>query len=71
MSRDTEDKAMQFYLQIDCDNAAFEETPASEIARILRDAAKRVEDDADGLDERAPLYDANGNKVGWFIASEA
>lgn len=54
---------MRFTLTINCDNDAFEASPALEVQRILRSAARRVE--AQGL--RAPntsLFDAYGNKVG-------
>jgi hypothetical protein len=52
---------MKFTLEIDCDNAAFEDEMASEIARILRTTAKRV---ADGEDDMR-LRDVNGNTVGY------
>ncbi len=53
-------KPMKFSLEIECDNAAFEDEPATEIGRILREAAKRVEDG--NID--FPLRDINGNTVG-------
>lgn len=33
---------MKFRLEIECDNAAFEDDPSEEIRRILRDVADRV-----------------------------
>jgi hypothetical protein len=44
-------------------NAAFEDEPASEIARILRDAAKRIEHGNYG-DGGFRLNDINGNVCG-------
>jgi hypothetical protein len=54
---------MQFRLgNIDCDNAAFEDDYAAEVARILRHVALRLEKgDTDGK-----LIDFNGNTVGEF-----
>lgn len=51
----------KFKLEIVTDNAAFEEGPATELARILRDLANRVEQDGefDGV-----VRDINGNVVG-------
>lgn len=50
-----------FTLSIKTDNAAFED-PNAEVARILRDAAERVEQ---GF-SRGLLRDINGNTVGDF-----
>jgi hypothetical protein len=44
-------------------NAAFQEAPATEIGRILRDLASRIEND--GIDY-LQLRDHNGNVVGTF-----
>ena len=49
-------------LFIETENAAFDETPASELARILRDLAKRIEQD--GPESYTVLRDRNGNKAG-------
>ena len=54
---------MQFRLFIDCDNAAFEDEPAHELARMLRDVAKRLES-GDGFDTWRDLRDVNGNVAG-------
>lgn len=54
---------MKFTLEIDCDNAAFGDTDSErgdEVARVLRDLARRV---ADGY-LMVYLRDANGNTVG-------
>ena len=55
--------AMQFRIgAIDCDNAAFEDDYAAEVARILHHVARRLEaGDTDGK-----LLDINGNTVGQF-----
>lgn len=52
---------MKAAITVRMDNAAFEE-PATELARILRDLAKHVEN---GDDSRR-LMDRNGNHVGEF-----
>lgn len=43
-------------------NAAFDENPAGEVARILRDLADRIETHGD--EGRIALRDINGNTVG-------
>ena len=54
---------MAFTLTISTDNAAFEDEPASEIARILRGLANDLEFNGEG---GGRLYDVNGNRVGFF-----
>lgn len=49
-------------IKINMDNAAFENRSATELARILRALAKRVEVG----ESYVPLMDFNGNKVGEF-----
>jgi hypothetical protein len=49
-------------IKINMDNTAFENRPATELARILRALAKRVE----AGQNYVPLMDFNGNKVGEF-----
>ena len=57
---------MKFTLTLTCDNAAFEDRPSEEIARILRAAASRIE----ATDElRGSLRDINGNTVGSYEES--
>jgi hypothetical protein len=51
---------MRLTLTIHCDNAAFDDHPEMEIARILRKAAQ----DIDRGTFAAPLLDSNGNTVG-------
>lgn len=48
-------------LFIETENAAFEDEPATEIARILRDAASRIENSAPRY---MTMRDINGNRVG-------
>lgn len=57
---------MKFSMQFDGDNAAFDDAPASEIARILRHAAKAVERG----DFQGQAVDANGNVVGSWIVTD-
>lgn len=49
-------------ITIETGNAAFDECPATEIARILRDLATRLEENGDPF--WTNLYDANGNNCG-------
>jgi hypothetical protein len=55
---------VRFTLTIDCNNAAFDDDPASEIARILRQAARDTE--SKGLCDGDTFHfrDINGNTVG-------
>lgn len=57
---------MKFILEINIDNAAFEDEPLGEISRILRDQATNmvhwVGDGSKSWD--ATLRDINGNTVG-------
>lgn len=59
---------MRFQVEFDTDNAAFDEVPASEIARILRRVADVVvqNGDFDGV-----VVDANGNVVGSYSLTKA
>jgi hypothetical protein len=50
----------EFKIKIECDNAAFENDPLAEVARILREAADKLEQGQDGF----KLRDINGNTVG-------
>jgi hypothetical protein len=49
-------------LTIETGNAAFEDLPGHECARILRDVAAALERGT----RAAPLHDLNGNRVGRF-----
>ena len=53
---------MRAAISITMNNAAFDDEPEIELARILRDLAARVERGYDQVN----LRDANGNKVGEF-----
>lgn len=57
---------MKFKIEIDCDNVAFEGEPLAEIARILRDDARKMQHwVGDGATEwDSTLRDCNDNKVG-------
>ena len=55
-------------IEIDLGNAAFDEEPMSETARILRELATRIEDRGAPIDVK--LYDINGNRVGFARHSE-
>lgn len=54
---------MTVWIRIDADNAAFEDAAGCEVARILKEAARRVPPELEQL-ETIKLYDANGNTVG-------
>jgi len=53
---------MKLKLSLNTDNAAFDDNPQAEMARILRDAAHMIEADA-GLTFTV-LLDFNGNRCG-------
>jgi len=57
---------MKYRLEIDADNAIFDDNADLEIARILRDLAERIE--AVGLEgaEGSVILDDNGNSIGSF-----
>lgn len=59
---------MKFKIEIKCDNAAFGDEPAYEVARILWELAKRIERDGDLA---YPLHDINGNRVGLSTVSKS
>ncbi len=55
---------MKLTIEISMDNAAFEVSPGTELARILRESARKVEGaEADEIGIFS-LWDINGNKVG-------
>lgn len=62
MPRPEPDDTLQFRLTITCDNAAFEDSPEAEIARILRVTAAGLE--VADFDTCRDLRDVNGNVVG-------
>jgi len=51
-------------LHIEMTNAAFEDDPAQEAARILKDAALRISQHGLYADLKIKLKDINGNTVG-------
>jgi hypothetical protein len=56
---------MKFTLEIDCDNAAFGETPDEVTAEIIRIITPKICELACGTaDCTLPLRDSNGNRVG-------
>ena len=57
---------MDITIDIQCDNAAFEDNPEQEVARILKELAERI---AYGLSDRN-LKDINGNTVGNMYVNE-
>lgn len=60
---------MRYRLEItELDNAAFEGNPGAEVARILRNAAHRLE--ARGLEPDTTLRDVNGNTVGFTTTNK-
>lgn len=60
-------KADCFILDVQLSGAAFDDTPATELARILRRVAQRVEEGQLGA-AREPqwVFDVNGNSCGHF-----
>lgn len=63
---------MKFRLHLNCDNAAFGEVgelPDQEIARILREAASRIES-GDLPAGYTNLHDIDGNAVGAYRMRE-
>jgi hypothetical protein len=53
-------------IEIDCDNAAFDDTPYREFSRILDKVIDEIGEFRIHLAEEGnhPLFDSNGNKVG-------
>ncbi len=49
-------------IEVEPNNAAFADDPEGELARILRDIAKRIENG----ESQGTVRDLNGNAVGWF-----
>ena len=56
----------KFTLEIKCENAAFEDDRAGEVARILRDAAGKIAIPGAIPGAEYTLRDINGNRVGYF-----
>jgi hypothetical protein len=60
---------MKLKITIEMDNAAFEDAPATEAARILRGLANDIEDGVI-VGDNYRLGDINGNKVGAATVEE-
>ncbi|MNK49866.1 hypothetical protein D3C87_687310 [compost metagenome] len=61
--------AKTFTVNMRCDNAAFDDAPEAEIARILREMADSLESrGASGFFET--IHDINGNDVGRYALKE-
>jgi hypothetical protein len=61
---------MRFTINMTCENAAFEDGPAPEVARVLRKIASQL-DEWDGYDKFQTILDANGNDVGrWKLGED-
>jgi len=58
---------MRFIVEIQCDNAAFEDDPACEVANILGKVRRAVEKDG-SMEGR--LADSNGNLCGFYKYEE-
>lgn len=56
-------------IEIEMNNAAFEDAPEREVARILRELADRVEVRGVGSVDEVRLRDINGNSVGGVVIS--
>lgn len=60
---------MKFTLEINCDNASFEDGMPEEIANIMSKLSRKIEgislSDGDGWQ----VYDRMGNKVGHWVMS--
>ena len=54
---------MRFVVEINCDNAAFEDDHACEVANMLRKVVRAVEKDGS---QGGKLADSNGNTCGYF-----
>ena len=54
----------RFKVNVKMNNAAFKDEPMTEVCRILRDIASRIE--AGEID--GSIRDINGNRVGFFVA---
>ena len=62
MNTETINDTSNFTLNIDCENLAFEDDVAPELARLLREIADRIESGS----MAGNIRDINGNRVGSF-----
>jgi hypothetical protein len=58
---------MKLRVTITMDNAAFEDAPGYELARILRELAGKLDGYGAAKDTTIRLMDANGNTVGQAV----
>ena len=58
---------MKITITLNCDNAAFDDTPEVEVYRILTSVAQRCLQDGVQDLEYLPLKDINGNTVGKVV----
>jgi hypothetical protein len=58
---------MRFVVTIQCDNAAFEDDPACEVANILRKISRAIEKDGS---QEGRVADSNGNTCGSYKYEE-
>jgi hypothetical protein len=62
---------MKLTIEIQMDNAAFDEDPSAEACRILRLLVERLDGHPNfSPGHGQPLHDINGNKVGWAVISD-
>lgn len=61
---------MKLEIEIQMDNAAFEDNSGSEAARILRKLADRIDGESCTHGDVTPLIDLNGNRVGKATVTE-
>lgn len=64
-------KSRIFKLEVTCDNDAFEPEPWEELARILREAADKLEREREACKWFQTVRDINGNDVGRFALKHA
>lgn len=55
-----------FTIKFSTDNAAFEDAAQQEIAATLRQIARDIEHSGEFGSPRRPVFDANGNKIGFY-----
>jgi hypothetical protein len=61
---------VRFTINMTCDNAAFEDNPEREVARILRRIADRLDQFIDIEPTWHTIFDTNGNDVGRWSLGE-
>lgn len=60
---------MKAHIEIAMDNAAFDPSWETELARMLREIAKKLEGGTYALGHRYNLRDVNGNTVGKLVVT--